>query len=184
MFLKAVPEKQTLKLLSWQIAFPRGTLRCMGHNSFPPPGKPASEGIFGGRSCTVGNPKPPHIVMQPQNGTRWCWETWPWHSQWGMASATLWVSPLQMSLVGATMSHTDTSVLTQTDSISLLGHMKYLQEINQLLTTGKFLSWLLRRHSSVWLYDIYIVQQHGPVTAHSAAAITQHLSATVTQQQF
>ena len=158
MFLKAVPEKQTLHLLSWRIVvFPRGTLSCMGHGGFPPPGKPASEGIFGGRSRTVGNPKPLTLGCSPRTALGDAGRLSPWHSQWGMASATLRVSPLQMSSAGATtMSHIGISVLpTQTDSISLLRHMKYLGEINQLLTTGKLPSWLLRRHSSVWLHDIY-----------------------------
>jgi len=82
MFLKAVPEKQILNLLSWSIVgFPQGTLSWMGHDSFACPSKPDSEGIFGGRSHTVGSPKPLALGRSPQTAPGDAGGLSPWHSQ-------------------------------------------------------------------------------------------------------
>lgn len=78
MLLEAVTEKQPLHLLSGSTTvFPLGTLSCMGHGGFPPPGTSASEmQLQGGRGCRVAWPsqqgmfEPPHGLVPGTSGSQ------------------------------------------------------------------------------------------------------------------
>lgn len=124
--------------------------------------------------------------MQPPNDTGRCRGTQPVEQWSGNGFSCPAGQPLaDVTCRTTTMTHTSISVHpTQTGSIYLLRHMKYLGENNQLITTEKLPSWLLRSHSSVWLYYIFIAQQHGPVTTHSAVATIQHYPALLSSSSF